>query len=165
MACVLLAFAQGSAYFVLVKKRMAERWQHKLPQEGLESMQDKKRAVSLLHARGTIVLTVFYLVISLSIYFAVRDHFLMLPVIVVSGLLFVVSQFFLLKLFSLMLPAKQTQPLPRTSPSSRYKNQPLSSYSEQLPPEQTQSEDHPAESDQQRYNSPRGDTTNEDPNN
>ena len=51
------------------------------------------------------------------------------------------------------------------SPPAPSREPPPTSYSEQLPPEQTQPEDHPAESDQQRYNSPRGDTTNEDPNN
>ena len=52
----------------------------------------------------------------------------------------------------------QSPPAPSSEP-------PPTSYSEQLLPTQTPPEDHPAESDQQRYNSPRGDTTNEYPNN
>ena len=52
----------------------------------------------------------------------------------------------------------QSPPAPSSEP-------PPTSYSEQLLPTQTPPEDHPAESDQQRYNSPRGDTANEDPNN
>ena len=62
------------------------------------------------------------------------------------------------------------QASPQLSPSGTLllptgTNQPSGAYPEQLLPTQTPPEDHPAESDQQRYNSPRGDTTNEDPNN